>query len=256
MSLNYYPCFDRAANSWNERWQVLREFIHRWHQIELKLVGARSALVEQEEAKLNLQLPSSLREWIGFSEELLKQNKFSKILRDNYEVVRLKEHRAISLMLQAEGDYYWAVSEDNLSLEDPPVDGYLLDYDTEKFGFFMRESDRLTSFVLEHMSDFLRVTGGTFVVDLDLESRDRLLDEMQASFTVYARWDSLNIFESENILAIVFPNKLEPEQYILKVLLWRSLSTIQRPECLVGRWSWFQKLVSGTRIVRSRVDDL
>ena len=50
---------------------------------------------------------------------------------------RYAEDRAISLMLQGEADYYWAVSEDNLSLEDPPVDGYLLDYDTEKFAFFI-----------------------------------------------------------------------------------------------------------------------
>lgn len=236
MNLNYHPCFDRPTNSWKERWQVLREFMRRWYQIELRSVEARSILVETEETKLNLQLPPSLREWINFSEKLSQQNKFSQILRDNYEVIRLEEHRAISLMLQGEGDYYWTVSEDNLSLADPPVDGFLLDYDTKKFKYFMRESNSLSSFVLNHVFSFLRGEGGTFAVDLDLESRDRLLSELRASFPVCSVWDSLNMFESENILAIVSPNKLESEQYILKVLLWRSLPQEKIPKCLVTRF--------------------
>ena len=55
--------------------------------------------VAEEESKLGLTLPPSFREWIRFADEPMARRTFG-ILRDRYEVTRLKDHPAISLMLQ------------------------------------------------------------------------------------------------------------------------------------------------------------
>lgn len=235
MNTKYKLCFSTTPKSWYEKWESLRSFTRQWHNLDLAPVGRESELVKREESILKMQLPSSFQEWIRFSEELRQQNKFHDVLRDEYIIERLKEHKAISLMIQYEGDHFWAVREENLSQDDPPVDGYTLDYDSseEKFDYVRQEAEHITSFVLYHMVFFIYGAGGNFVVNLD--SVDDLLGEMQKTFEVQAKWGRLNIFENENIFALVCPNLYGATKYELLVRFWQKMSEDEIPDCILER---------------------
>ena len=162
---NYEPCFTDVPDDWHGRWTLLREFIRRWYGIPVGNVGEPSALVAEEEAKLGQSLPPSFREWISLCEQLLARDAFD-ILRDCYEVVRLKDHAAISLLIQGEADVYWAVKEENLNLDDPPVDWYPIDYEAEGDPFIHAGelAPHITSFVLGQLAYYLQGNGGSALV--------------------------------------------------------------------------------------------
>src|SRR5690348_6719233 len=117
--------------------------------------------------RLRVRLPPSFHEWIAYGTELRQQKKFHRVLRDDFEVNELASHEAISLLLQSEGDLYYAVRKKNLARPDPAVDWYGLDEEEEdetagRFahqGVFARH---LTTFVFLHMASFLRGQGGGF----------------------------------------------------------------------------------------------
>src|SRR5262245_52762514 len=109
MSSDYQPVFGSVPEDPSARWALIREFVRRWHGAVLGPVARTSPLVADEESKLGFPLPSALREWISFAEELIAQGIFGRVLRDGYCVSLLEEQDAVSLMLQGEGDLYWAI---------------------------------------------------------------------------------------------------------------------------------------------------
>ena len=227
---DYQPCFATVPDTWQGRWTLLREFVRRWHGLSLGPVGAGSMLVDTEESKLGLQLPPSFREWIAFAEELSAQNAF-EILRDCYEVTRLESHSAISLMLQGERDLYWAVKEEDFKSEDPPVNTYYLEYEEKGFVHYGLDSPFITSFVLGHMAHFLHGNGGGFLVSLKLS--EGFLEEMYQAFPVATRFGHLQVFEKENIIAIIMPPQFGDQEHYLLVEVWRPIPMEQIPNCVL-----------------------
>lgn len=245
---NYQPCFATNPQSWNERWEVLRNFTRQWHKVNLAPVGRKSELVKKEEAKLGIQLPPSFQEWIRFSEELHQQKKFIAVLRDDYLIERLEHHPAISLMIQAEGDRFYSIEEENLSQDDPPVESYILDYDSseEKFDCDLQQAEHITNFTLQHMAYFLYGEGGGFHVTVD--SVEDLLSEMRRVFEVHAKWENLQIFENEDMFALVSADVYQPTKHNLFVECWRTMSDEEIPDCILEqtkRRGWFHgKLIT------------
>lgn len=154
---NYYPVFNDASLNLSERWLAIRKFIENWHEITIPQVDSKKE-IENIESELGISLPVSFKEYIKLSEQLLitsidyrngyKSSGYNHVFRDNFKVVRLEQHNAISLMLQAEGDLYWAVKEEDLKYDDPPVQMYIMDYDSgdEKFIYYKQFSNTLTGF--------------------------------------------------------------------------------------------------------------
>jgi hypothetical protein len=204
MSRDYEPCFARVPRTWKGRWELLREFTRRWHGADVGPVGRLPKRVAREEKKLGLQLPPSFREWISFADELIAKGLFSDLLRDCYEVKRLREHRAISLMIQGESDAYWAVKECNLRQSDPPVEYYALDYEADNPTFFHRSqfASRITSFVLIHMAH-LCGKGGAFGASVPSRTT---VNELQAAFPVASAFGELIVLENTNVFGLVFPD--------------------------------------------------
>ena len=246
MDTDYQLCFSEASDSWSERWAALREFTRRWCQADVPdsfAAGGVAGRVEQEAAKLGVQLPPSLKEWMRFSEAFIageKRDVFEDILRDYYVVEWLVDHRAVSLMIQVEGDYYWAVREDNLHLDDPPVDGYGLDYECvecvdEHFLHEGRVAEHITTFVLGHMLPHLLARGGRFGFTIDVDEVDKTLGELRAAFDVYTRWGDLHIFEKENVLAVASPDEPRSENLGLEVLLWKPVPKDVIPGCVLEK---------------------
>ena len=231
--MNYEPVFLSIPDDLNTRWKLLREFIRSWHNIDLHFDGDNSEVVEEEEKKLGFMLPSSFREWISLASELIEKVRFN-IFRDSYKVTSLDTLSATTLLLQSEGNYYWAVKNENLALEDPPVDGYWLDYrmNPERFIWFAKDAEHITSFAMEHLAYFLRGTGGGCSVKVTLD--DEFLNEMKHSFDTYSRFDHLSIFEKPNIIAIIAPNIFEGGHSLI-VEIWKSVAKSEIPECIYER---------------------
>jgi hypothetical protein len=228
---DYHPCFAAVPDTWDGRWALLREFVRRWHGFTLGPVGRRSPLVEQEESRLGLRLPPSFREYVSFSEELIAQNAFG-ILRDCYEVTRLEAHSAISLLLQGEGDVYWAVTLEDFNKEDPPVNTYYLDYDNDEFVYGGLDSPFITSSLLSHMAHYLYGKGGGFLVGLN--PTETFLTEMRRAFPVTTRFGNLQLFEAENIFAMIMPPEFGVEEHHLLVEVYRPMPMDQIPNCVLA----------------------
>ena len=229
---NYKPCFALIPDDWKGRWELLREFVRRWHRIPLGPVGITSPVVEQEETRLGVTLSPSLREWISFAQELIARQSFD-ILRDCYEVTRLEDHAAISLMLQGEADVYWAVNEMDLSQDDPPVTVYTLDYDAQEADRFVPDGNtfpHITGFLLEHLAYYLHGKGGGALVEVFAD--EAFLTEMRQAFPIYARFDHLHVFEAENIFALVFPASDAPQEGTLLVEVWKPIPRYHIPACI------------------------
>lgn len=228
---DYLPCFAAVPDTWDGRWAVLREFVRRWHGFPLGPVGRHSSLVEQEQSKLGLALPPSFREYVSFSEELTAQNTFG-ILRDCYEVSRLEAHSAVSLLLQGEGDVYWAVKLEDFNEDDPPVNNYYLDYDKSEFVHLSLDSPLITSWLLGHLAHFLCGKGGGFFVAL--KPTETFLADIRRAFPVTARFGDLQVFESENIFAMIAPPGFGDAEYHLLVEVYRPMPMKRIPDCVLA----------------------
>jgi hypothetical protein len=235
--LDYQPCFTPQPTTWDQRWQQLRNFTRAWHGIPLDPVGATSDLPAREEARLGIRFPPAFREWIDFAGELADHNAFSTVLRDGYEVSRLQDHRAVSLILQCEGDVYWAVKEEDWGEDDPPVEFYHLDYerdDGEHFAAGGTHSPHITSFVLLHMACFLHGKGGGFGVEIDPSAE--FLAQMCESFDAAAKFGDLLIFERPNIFAMIEPaGKYGSDTPRLTVEVFRPIPMSEVPACVRAR---------------------
>lgn len=234
MRHDYEPCFHNIPDTWSGRWQLVREFTRRWHGVTLSEVGQHTSVVQSKESELGIKLPPSFREWVAFSTELIAQGSFG-ILRDCYEVTRLEEHRATSLLLQGEGDVYWAVKDENLGEPDPPIDMYFLDYESETSDRFVHcatEYPHLTSFVLGHMSYFLHGKGGGCLVRVN--PSDEFLAEMHAAFPVQSKFDDLLIFEKLNLIVMLFPTGSKTDECHMLVELFRPIPMREIPDCIIA----------------------
>jgi uncharacterized protein (TIGR02996 family) len=203
---DYEPVFHEIPAGWKERWRLLREFTERWHGFPMPDVGGRAKEVHQAEKKLGLNLPPSVREWIAFGVDLEKKGWFGHVLRDCYEVKDLTELSAVSLMIQGEGDFYYAVKKDNLKDADPPVHGYVLDWENEGENRFVDHRQEpfvshVASFVLGHMSFYLHGAGGGF--GTSVESTAKLQQQLTGEFPVQAEFDHLRVFEATNMIILL-----------------------------------------------------
>lgn len=225
MSTNYEPCFATVPPSPQARWTLLREFISRWHEIELPLLRDAASAASDIESTLNRQLPESIREWIALARDLSERGHFGEVFRDQFEVTRISRLAITTLLLQGEQDIYWAIQDSYLNLPDPPVDSYW-NGDANRFEFFERSAPTLTSFVLSHLIHFL---GPGLVTTRRLDAA--FIAELHTSFPVVVRFDNLQIFEMTNLIAVIREMDNEPKKTLI-LSFKGELSATNIPECL------------------------
>jgi uncharacterized protein (TIGR02996 family) len=245
---DYEPVFRDVPVDWKGRWRLLREFIERWHGIPMPDVGGRVLEVEQTEKELGCRLPLSVREWIAFGSDLMHQQRFDQVLRDWHMVKRLDDLAAISLMLQAEGDFYWAIKEEDLAVADPPVQGYVLDWEHEAEHRFVAYgpspfAPRLTNFVMGHMSCFLHGVGGGFGADVRAAAElTTLTRQLTKAFPSHAQFDDLSVFEATNVIVLLGPSRYGDNEPHLMVEVWKPILRQHLPaflwECIRGGGSF------------------
>jgi uncharacterized protein (TIGR02996 family) len=187
-----------------ERWRLIREFTERWHDIPLGDVSGRPDDVREAEARLGRSLPPSVREWVGFYREVQDSPGPRNLFRDVCRAEELEEFSAVSLLLQGEGDYHWAVRHQDLHQPDPPVYGFQLDYESDDSTFMPDDdnpiADSVTAFVIEYLMGYTDGQGGSFRTEVPDARIAELTRDLQAAFPVRARVGASDVFEGENVL--------------------------------------------------------
>lgn len=222
---HYEPCFDSIPDDAPGRWTLLREFVSSWHNLNLPLLRDTERAASDFEYRLNRPLPESLREWIAFSQDLTAIDSFTHVMRDEFDISRLNRFSATTLMIQGEGDRYWAIRDQHFEDLDPPVDYYRRDMNTNEWCYGDVESASLTSFALSHMAYFLG-TGYVRTRNVD----DALIAEMASAFPVVTDFDGLLVFEMTDLIAFV--RRRQKDWYTLIVARKECLPVSELPECI------------------------
>ena len=227
---NYYPVFLESPRSPSERWALIREFIRRWHKIELDISYDERLSALSQQKYFEQTIPLSLKEWICLAQELTQKDKFD-IFRDDFSVEEIKEIAAVSLLVLAEGDIHFVMKEENLKLEDPPVSEYLFD-GASSFSFYGKAADHITSFVLDHLIYYLHGAGGG--CGLEIDPTDGFINLLRNSFETNLQIDHISIFERQNMVAFIMPS-YTPERKNLFFEIWKEVSENEIPVCIRER---------------------
>jgi uncharacterized protein (TIGR02996 family) len=227
---------------WKERWRLIREFTEVWHGTHMSDVGGRADEVQQAEARLGRTLPPSVREWVAFAQDVLREENWVEELRGNYQMMDLIGHPALSLLLHYEECDHWAVRHEDLTLADPPVYSYYFDPpETDEpeyipgLEYFRPDEERnprahsVSEFVLEFVMKFLRGEGGwtnTIVAD-----SSRLLRDLEATFPHRAELNHIRIYEMENVMVQL--QMMSGEESVLQVDWLRDMQREALPACLL-----------------------
>ncbi|WP_417393753.1 hypothetical protein [Gimesia chilikensis] len=143
-------------------WHAISRFVESWTGVAFEL-NPESGSINDYEARVDVKLPISIRYWIDFSEksELISEY-FS--YRDALEIEWLTDFDSLSILLQGERDFYWAVKREDLTQDDPPVTGYCLDYDSvdEQFVEQGEWASSVSSFALDYLLTYLYSPDGSF----------------------------------------------------------------------------------------------
>lgn len=242
----YLPIFTSISADTTDRWKLIKNFIESWHQITIPHLDKTNQITDTEQ-KLGLVLPFSFRQYINISSQLLdinytfhngqKSNAFSKIFRDCFEVELLEKHDAVSLMIQGEADFYWAIKRTDLHIDDPKVYGYILDFDcptNDKFDFIGEMYPTITSFVLNHLLSYLQSenSSGFGIQTNNVES---IYQGLKSSFTSHSKFDATEIFESENMVAFIQKDISEPDsdEHTFGFHIWNVNKKYEVPEIVL-----------------------
>jgi hypothetical protein len=222
MTESYFPIFTHTSADTAERWKLIRNFIESWHQLSLPDLAQTSQIMNIQQ-ELGIVLPLSFQHYIDISSHLSGtkytfrngqvSNAFSKVFRDCFKIEFLKEHDAVSLMIQGEADFYWAVKKEDLHLSDPNVYGYILDFDcpmNDKYDLVGEVYPTITSFVINHLFSYLQNENSSGF-GLQINNTEEICQNLKSSFTSYAKFDQTEIFESENLIAFIQANVYEPD---------------------------------------------
>jgi hypothetical protein len=221
MTKSYFPIFTNISTDPAERWELIRNFIESWYKISLSKTEQTNQIAAIEQ-RLGFVLPYSFQQYIHLSSQLLalkftfqngqKSNSFSDIFRDCFEVKYLKEHNAISLMIQGEADFYWAIKKADLQMDDPKVYGYGLDYEcptNEKFDLIGEVYPTITSFVLNHIFSYVQ-NGSSGGFGIQTHHVADLSHGLKSCFESHSKFDETEIFESENMIAFIQKDVFKP----------------------------------------------
>jgi uncharacterized protein (TIGR02996 family) len=196
-------------DGWRERWRLIREFTERWHRIPLGDVGGRQQEIAEAEARLGRTLPPSVREWVAFAYDVRRDSRYHDVLRDVYDMGVISGQPAVSLLAQAEGDFYWGIRFTDFTLPDPPVLDYCPDSENGRYEVCvpvpnLQPCPSLTSFVLAYAMGYAYGEGGGFHADVPESAQ--LLRDLAQTFLRPTRFDIGDIYEIDNLMVTVTPS--------------------------------------------------
>lgn len=239
--------FNHPPETYAEGWDVIKKILEKWHHITLnwKEADHRPKIKSIEDAA-GTTLPPSVREWICMVEEMIRAEQWP--LRDSYDIRFRPDIQAVTLLIQGEADYYWAVKKENLAHNDPPVDGYHLSFegDPDTWTWNRTEHETLTAFVIQYLLDYHAMFEGTGGYNAEIPFSETILQDFISSFPTYVEIEGYHIFESDDVLAFINPIT-GSDEYLLSVHYTGSQRNF--PET-VKRYAYFRGSYYGPDPVR------
>lgn len=189
------------------RWQSIIHFVQEWTGQEINL-NPDDACVTKYQNELNLELPLSLKYWISFSYEAERIKDYFSY-RDCLEVKWWSEHQALSILLQGEDDYFWAIQKEDLNKVDPPIYAYFLDHDATTRTFIKDGlwSTSISSFALNYLFSYFNPKGGSFSVFKDRINVTEA--DLLTEFPKKETFGEVTFYYNENILLYSTNNEIE-----------------------------------------------
>ena len=189
--------FDDSTD-WPAQWASIDSFVSDWLSVEFSRDVASSDI---EQLCGDLTLPPSAREWIAFA--LASQHVTNFTFRDCLVVESVPGHDAVSLLIQGEADYYWAIESRRVDEPNPPVEAYILDYESDETRFESAGmwAPTVTAFALDYFLSYLQSPGGGFAVRHSSEYFDK--DQLVADFGSPLTFGHLELFYLDGVLAIL-----------------------------------------------------
>jgi uncharacterized protein (TIGR02996 family) len=212
------PLFGHGVpDGWKERWRLIRELVERWHLWPLGDVGGRENEIREVEARLGRILPPSVREWVAFAHDVRRSEHYHDVLRDVYQMEDLAAQSAVSLLLQAEGDYHWAVRHEDFAIPDPPVYGFHWDLDLRDESTFVPDQNNpvnvaVTGFALGYAMGYIHAKGGGF--STEVADSAKLIRDLKETFPIQSQFGQSDLFETDNILVRLSPSYRSSHQRI------------------------------------------
>jgi hypothetical protein len=205
---------------WHTNWRVIDAFVRDWLAADYTRQPATERIRDFERS-VAVTLPPSAREWCSFalaSEQIASRFSF----RDCLVIEHLKDHDAISLLLQGEADFYWAIETRFLDNDDPPVTGYYLDYDDpdERFAKHGPWAPTVSSFAFDYLLTYLQIPGGWFNTRRSSNNFNR--NSLIADFGQPTSFGHLELFIADGVLAVLgtYPDNWHHD--VVKVLVQRE----------------------------------
>jgi hypothetical protein len=189
---------------WRARWDAIYAFLDAWRGKPFRPAPANQRIAEIE-FTLDATLPPSVREWVSFA-TAHDEIKDCFTWRDSLSIEKLDEHDAVSLLLQGEGDYYWAVRTAHLALPDPPVGTYYLDHDLHEPAdpqrkHFVADGDcaqHVAHFAFHYLLSYFRGAGGGSSVDEASPAFDRVA--LTRDLGAPSQFGSVQAFATDEVL--------------------------------------------------------
>ena len=182
-------------------WDILDSLVRDWinEDYDRRLDENQIAMIESE---AGFALSKPIIQWCGFA---LAANQISSSFsfRDNLKIHQLTELNAVSLLLQLEADFYWAIENKSLEQFDPPVTSYYLDYDKSPNRFVLQGqwTPTISSFAFDYLLAYLHLPGGGF--DVTSKSPNLSRDLLVQDFGEATILGHLELFISDNELVAI-----------------------------------------------------
>jgi uncharacterized protein (TIGR02996 family) len=218
----YDPVFrDGVPGGWRERWRLIREFTERWHGVAVPDIGGWRPEVRQVEERLGLALPPSAREYVAYAHDLREYGTPGHDPRRApamlfhcalYQLERLVSRAAVSMIYYTLDDSTLGVALEDLGADDPGTIHFRRDeVDAEIGGDGVPVEvlvpgarqpfgPSLTQSVFRHLFIELPTAGW---LEVALDASDEFLSRLTEAFPVHARFDDADVYEGDEMLALV-----------------------------------------------------
>lgn len=235
----YHPIFTTDNITTNERWKRVRNFIENWYDFEIPDFDIRDELIGIEN-EINVKLPKSIQSFFTLAKQLQskehtysyneqKKDKFSSIFRDCLDISFLEKHNALSLLIQAEQDTYWAIKKADFEEENPKVYSYYLNYDSNDFELYGNPYPSVTSFVLNHILLYLDNCSS---FGINTQNVEPLRETLKANLKNYILYDGIELFEDENVIAFITESLFDENYFSLYLHLKDDREIESLPEVI------------------------
>lgn len=156
----YPPTLHRFPDDTSGRFQVIRDFLLRWHGLDTGTVGRTVDRVDEAEARVGKSLPLAVREWIVLLDDLDRIDGWKHVLRDCWGLKQVPNCAAFSLLTAGEADRHWGPQFRDLGKEDPPTSEFVPDYerDERRFKRGRQVAPRVSTWAIEFIISYLHLS--------------------------------------------------------------------------------------------------